>query len=80
MKKMLGKIGNPVVANFCMNFFDKVNYDLIGEKIVLVSINVLSLENTALTSMTVVGMRCHEGRVQYKLQNSWGKDCGVGKQ
>ncbi|MAW07173.1 MAG: hypothetical protein CME61_02705 [Halobacteriovoraceae bacterium] len=73
----LGKIGNPVVANFCMNFFNEVNYDFNwGE-------NSPSLYKCSKSgkhgthSMTVVGMRCHEGRVQYKLQNSWGKDCGV---
>lgn len=69
-----GLTGNPVAISVCTKFMKIKNFDFNWGKPKMTKRECANSGKHGLHSMTVIGMRCKNGKVQYKVQNSWGKD------
>lgn len=69
-----GPIGNPVSIDVCTTFMDKKGFDFNWGKPKVTKEKCAQSKRDGLHAMVITGMRCKNGKVQYKVQNSWGKD------
>lgn len=70
-----GSIGNPVVINYCTRVLKEKSFDYNwgnGDDKKCSGIGKHSYHSSA-----IIGMRCHNGKIEYLIQNSWGKDSSM---
>lgn len=74
-----GKIGNPIGITVCTKFFkeENNNFDMNWGIPKFSSSDCANSGRHGLHSVSIIGIRCKNGKIEYKIQNSWGKKFGA---
>ncbi len=73
-KAPTGLDGMPVEVTMCTGFMNVKGYNMNYGTPKITTRECVDSKEHGLHSMSAIGMRCKNGKVQYKIQNSWGRD------